>query len=94
MDVSEARLVLQVWRRDDNERRPHSTLGWLTGQAYADALTGQIGRPAARVDSGADRPLANPPTPLRSPENSRQGGMRNGGPVKPDRPEYIDRVES
>ena len=58
-----ARLVLETWRRDYNERRPHSKLGWLTPQAYADALTGQIGRPAARVESCADRPLANPANP-------------------------------
>lgn len=58
-----ARLVLETWRRDYNERRPHSKLGWLTPQAYADALTGQIGRPAARVESCADRPLANPTNP-------------------------------
>lgn len=58
-----ARLVLETWRRDYNERRPHSKLGWLTPQAYADALTGQIGRPTARVESCADRPLANPTDP-------------------------------
>ncbi len=58
-----ARLVLETWRRDYNEHRPHSKLGWLTPQAYADALTGQIGRPAERVDGCADRPLANPTNP-------------------------------
>ena len=44
-----ARAVLEAWRRDYNERRPHSKLGWLTPQAYAEALTGQIGRSAALV---------------------------------------------
>ena len=58
-----ARAVLEAWRRDYNERRPHSKLGWLTPQAYAEALTGQIGRPAALVDGCADRPLANPFNP-------------------------------
>ena len=58
-----ARAVLEAWRRDYNERRPHSKLGWLTPQAYADALTGQIGRSAALVESCADRPLANPTNP-------------------------------
>ena len=55
-----ARVVLQAWRRDYNETRPHSKLGWLTPKAYAEALTGQIGRPAAMVDDCADRPLAIP----------------------------------
>ena len=55
-----ARAVLETWRRDYNETRPHSKLGWLTPEAYAQTLTGQIGRPAALVDGCADRPLATP----------------------------------
>ena len=58
-----ARIVLESWRRDYNEARPHSRLGWLTPKAYAEALAGQIGRPAALVDGCADRPLANPNNP-------------------------------
>lgn len=58
-----ARVVLETWRRDYNETRPHSKLGWLTPKAYALALTGQIGRSAALVDGCADRPLANPTNP-------------------------------
>jgi putative transposase len=58
-----ARIVLEAWRRDYNETRPHSKLGWLTPEAYAQALTGHIGRPAALVDGCADRPLANPTNP-------------------------------
>ena len=61
--LPQARLVLETWQRDYNERRPHSKLGWLTPQAYADALTGKIGRAAARDESCADRPLANPTNP-------------------------------
>ena len=55
-----ARAVLETWRRDYNEHRPHSKLGWLTPAAYASALTGQTGRHAARVESCASRPLATP----------------------------------
>ncbi len=58
-----ARSVLDAWRRDFNETRPHSKLGWLTPTAYAKTLTGQIDRPAALVDGCADRPLANPINP-------------------------------
>lgn len=53
--------LLEAWRRDYNEAQPHSKLNWLTPDAYARALTGEIGRPAALVDGCADRPLANPP---------------------------------
>jgi putative transposase len=35
-----ARVVLEAWRRDYNETRPHSKLGWLTPTAYARTLTG------------------------------------------------------
>ncbi len=55
-----ARSVLDAWRRDYNETRPHSKLGWLTPEAYAKALTGHIGRPAALVDGCSDRPNATP----------------------------------
>lgn len=55
-----AREVLEAWRHDYNERRPHSKLGWLTPQAYAQALTGNAGRPAALVEGCAGRPIANP----------------------------------
>ena len=58
-----ARVVLETWRRDYNETRPHSKLGWLTPKAYAQTLTGKIGRSAALVDGSADRPLANPTNP-------------------------------
>ena len=47
------------------QTRPHSKLGWLTPQAYADALNGQIGRSAALVEGCADRPLANPTNPVQ-----------------------------
>lgn len=55
-----ARGVLEAWRRDYNETRPHSKLGWLTPKAYAQALTGYSGRSAALVDGCSDRPIANP----------------------------------
>ena len=53
-----ARAVLEVWRRDYNEVRPHSKLGWMTPLDYARALCGEIGRHAANPDHSARRPLA------------------------------------
>ncbi len=35
--LPDARAVLEAWRRDYNEERPHSKLGWLTPRAYAAA---------------------------------------------------------
>ncbi|WP_421732079.1 integrase core domain-containing protein [Brevundimonas sp.] len=68
-----ARAVLEAWRRDYNETRPQSKLGWLTPQAYADALSGKIGRSAAPIEGCADRPLANPTNP--SSDQSRTLAM-------------------
>jgi putative transposase len=42
-----ARAVLEAWRRDYNEERPHSKLGWMTPRGYAGALGGEVGRDAA-----------------------------------------------
>ena len=79
-----ARIVLEAWRRDYNETRRHSKLGWLTPEAYARALTGQIGRPAALVRPAFCK--AHQPQ-LGSPKDSRYGWMRNGGHVRSsDRP--------
>ncbi len=53
-----ARAVLEAWRRDYNEERPHSKLGWMTPRAYASAILETAGRSAAQPDSSALRPLA------------------------------------
>jgi putative transposase len=57
-----ARVVLAAWRRDYNEHRPHSKLGWLTPSAYAGAFSGNAGRSAALRQGSALRPLARAPS--------------------------------
>ena len=54
-----AREVLEHWRRDYNEQRPHSKLGWMTPRDYALALLGEAGRGAALRQGSAPRPLGN-----------------------------------
>ena len=50
--LGQARSVLEAWRCDYNEQRPHSKLGWLTPRAYADALCGKgVGGAALREGS-------------------------------------------
>jgi putative transposase len=34
-NLSEARLIIEEWRQDYNERRPHSSLGYKTPEEYA-----------------------------------------------------------
>ena len=55
-----ARAVLEDWRRDYNEVRPHSKLGWMTPRDYAGAISGDAGRHAANPDLFARRPIATP----------------------------------
>jgi putative transposase len=53
-----ARAVLEAWRRDYNEARPHSRLGWMTPRDYARTIGGEAGRGAALRQGSAPRPLA------------------------------------
>jgi putative transposase len=58
-----AREVLEAWRQDYNEQRPHSKLGWLTPKDYATAIFGQTGDRAAQPGGSARTPLATPLNP-------------------------------
>ena len=57
-----ARAVLEAWRRDYNETRPHSRLGWMTPRAYATSIGGDPGRGAALRQGSAPRLLATQQT--------------------------------
>ncbi len=59
--LSHARAVLKDWRRDYNEQRPHSKLGWLTPSAFANALRGSAAGDAAQPGGSAPPALATPP---------------------------------
>jgi putative transposase len=50
------------WRRDYNEARPHSQLGWLTPVEYRRQLSA-AGRDAALRQGSAPRPLDIHPDP-------------------------------
>ena len=54
-----ARAILEAWRRDYNETRPHSKLGWMTPAAYASSIGSDPGRGAALRQGSAPRPLAS-----------------------------------
>jgi putative transposase len=38
--VAEARLIVQSWRVEYNEQRPHSELGYLTPEEYTNQIDG------------------------------------------------------
>ena len=54
-----ARAALETWRRDYNEERPHSKLGWMTPRAYASAICGEPGQGAPDSCGRAPWPLAS-----------------------------------
>ena len=56
--LMQARLALEAWRRDYNNVRPHSGIGWLTPAAYAAQLSPQQGQGAALHDGSAPWPVA------------------------------------
>jgi putative transposase len=39
MSLEDARAKTEAWRRDYNETRSHTSLGWLTPIEYAAAVT-------------------------------------------------------
>lgn len=57
--LGHVRTVLAAWRRDFNEVRPHSSIGYMTPTEYARALSGDNARRAANPDHFARRALAN-----------------------------------
>lgn len=56
--LAQARAVLEEWRRDYNTVRPHSSIGWLTPDAYAETFTVKRGQGAALAEGSAPWPLA------------------------------------
>jgi putative transposase len=56
--LTQARAALEEWRRDYNGVRPHSSIGWLTPDAYAAQFIVQRGQGAALAEGSAPWPLA------------------------------------
>jgi hypothetical protein len=54
--------MLDDWRRDYNEQRPHSKLAWATPAAFAILAHSETGRGAALSQGSAPRPLASTET--------------------------------
>ena len=69
--LTQAQATLEEWRRDYNTVRPHSSIGWLTPDAYAARFTGQRGQGAALTTGSA-------PWPLDTEQFNRQTLLQTG----------------
>lgn len=59
--LAQARVALEEWRRDYNEVRPHSRIGWLAPAVYAKTFEMQMGQGAALGKAFAPWPVAAKP---------------------------------
>jgi len=72
--LAQARLSLEEWRRDYNNVRPHSRIGWLTPAVHAAQFGPQWARPL-RIEGSAARPIA---TTEQMEKINRQTQVANG----------------
>jgi putative transposase len=56
--LAEARVLLAEWRRDYNEQRPHSRLGWLTPSEFANLHTPEQAMATGAVQLEGSAPMA------------------------------------
>jgi putative transposase len=56
--LMQARLALEEWRRDYNNVRPNSRIGWLAPAVFAANFSPQAGQGAAITDGSAPWPAA------------------------------------
>jgi putative transposase len=56
--LMQARLALEEWRRDYNNVRPHSPIGWLAPAVYAANFSPQSGQGAPLAEGSATWPVA------------------------------------
>jgi putative transposase len=42
LSLADAKSKIEAWRRQYNESRPHTALGWLTPQEFALAAAQQV----------------------------------------------------
>jgi putative transposase len=55
--LREAQIVIEAWRRDYNDVRPHSSLNWQTPAAFAAAVAGAMA-PATATPPAPALPVA------------------------------------
>jgi putative transposase len=98
LSLADARHRIELWRRDYNEARPHSSLGYLTPMEFRNGLSfallranqaerfGRPGDPAGSLSLGLDSRRVLPPDPSISTKESLEGGVRDGNSLRKSGP--------
>ena len=88
--LADARHRIELWRRDYNEARPHSSLGYLTPLEFRNGLSfallslnkaerfGRQGNPAGSLALGLDSRRVLPGDPSISAKETLAGGVGDG----------------
>ena len=81
LSLDDAKSKIEAWRRDYNERRPHTSLGWMTPAEFTSSM-------GINPTDEAGRLTLNPDTKLGD-RQQRRGSNRNwmkvGGHVSSNR---------
>jgi putative transposase len=87
VSLSDARRKIEHWRRDYNDARPHSSLGYLTPKEFAAGLSFALlsfnkadrarrqGNPSGSLTLGLDTAPDPPPDPTIRAKESYEGGL-------------------
>ena len=54
LSLADARAKIEAWRRDYNESRPHTSLGWKTPNEYAAAAARKAAEPEPHLQGGGE----------------------------------------
>ena len=73
VNVKEAQIVIEAWREEYNERRPHSALGYLTPTEYGACCNLRSGTPSLRLQ----RPGAQKGKTLSLQPVQKMGGSQS-----------------
>ena len=88
---SEAKVVIEAWRRHYNEVRPHSSLGYLTPAEFVASRRSKIAAPANATGRDAAVCGAFAPRPVAQP--LRQGHIEKAVLVAPPNYLYPEELE-
>lgn len=90
LSLADARHRIELWRRDYNEARPHSSLGYRTPMEFRNGLSfalltvnkaecfGRQGNPAGSLPLGLDSRRVLPPDPEISAKERLECGVSDG----------------